>query len=99
MSLHNNRIHDLPDRSCNGKICSDRSRCLAFIDHNQVFTMEIIDKSGCRIYNQRCATDNEHISFTDRTDAFLDYFRIQSFFIKDPRMSSHCYKKYAAFLP
>lgn len=72
----------LPDRCRNRQLRTNFSGCCTLIDHHQMFSSEIINKSCCRINDQGRTTYDQRICFTYCLHTLIDHSRIKTFLIK-----------------
>ena len=74
---------DLPDASLHQKIRSRILWCDGLIDHHQLFSIVIVDQTGCRIDHKRSAAHDQNIGIGNIADRFGDHLHIQPLLIKD----------------
>ena len=72
----------LPDWCRNRQLRTNFSGCCTLIDHHQMFSSEIINKSCCRINDQGRTTYDQRICFTYCLHTLIDHSRIKTFLIK-----------------
>ena len=64
------------------KDCIFILRCDTHIDHNQFISSVIINQSGCRIDDQGCSADDQHICILDRLNGSCHDGHIKPFFVE-----------------